>query len=469
MTLASRLYHGTLHSSQVGGLSNIHETCRALFGTRRLPRPPPPPPPPSLRELDGSLLVVSAGPRLVIFNAVDGLLRVHKVCHQRDIFCLSVSRDGAYIASGGGDKAVSVWNWDLNQKYTFTHADVLQAVSFNPVQTNILATVSAIDFAIWSMPSSSVKKIKLPARACCAAWTSDGQMLTIGLHSGLITMRDLSGVEKYSLRRSAPIWDVHWAVAKGVVVNGATSAYPVDLLSVACWDGTISFYTTNGTQVGRDVASPNGSLPCSISSFSDGEFIIVAGSDKKATLMTRDGVKLNTVAEAKDWVWNAAVRPRSSSVAVVTNGGTIALHNITFSTVHGLYGDRYALRDSCTDVLVSHLTSDTRIRIKCRDYVKKVAVYKDRLAVQLPDRIIIYETVPVDEPAKDMARAAKETGPSSSPPTTGPAAVMYRVRDKIIENLECNLLVVASSHVVLCLDKKLALYAFNGVRGKGGH
>ena len=31
------------------------------------------------------------------------------------------------------------------------------------------------------------------------------------------------------------------------------------------------------------------------------------------------------------------------------------------------------------------------MRIKCRDYVKKIAVYKDRLAVQLPDRVIIYE------------------------------------------------------------------------------
>jgi intraflagellar transport protein 122 len=411
--------------------------------------------------LDGSFLVVSAGPRLVIFNAVDGSVRTHKVCHQRDIFCLSVSRDGAYIASGGGDKAISVWNWDLNQKYTFTHADVLQAVAFNPVATNVLATVSAIDFAIWTMPSTSVKKIKLPARACCTAWTSDGQMLTIGLHSGIISVRDLSGAEKFSLRRSAPIWDVHWALAKGVVVDGAASAHPVDLLTVACWDGTISFYTTDGTQVGRDVQSPNGGLPCSISSFSGGEYIVVAGSDKKATLMTRDGVKLNTVAESKDWIWNAVTRPRSSSIAVVSNNGTISLHSITFSTVHGLYGDRYALRESCTDVVVSHLTSDTRVRIKCRDYVKKVAVYKDRLAVQLPDRIIIYETVPVDE----SLSSSKAGGAAISSPTTSHSStVMYRVRDKIIASLECNLLVVTSSHVVLCLDKKLALYSFKGVR-----
>lgn len=30
-------------------------------------------------------------------------------------------------------------------------------------------------------------------------------------------------------------------------------------------------------------------------------------------------------------------------------------------------------------------------RHACRDYVKKIAVYKDKLAVQLPSKIVIYE------------------------------------------------------------------------------
>jgi hypothetical protein len=35
---------------------------------------------------------------------------------------------------------------------------------------------------------------------------------------------------------------------------------------------------------------------------------------------------------------------------------------------------------------------DTRqVRIKCRDYVRKIAVYRDRLAVQLPDKVHVYE------------------------------------------------------------------------------
>jgi intraflagellar transport protein 122 len=64
---------------------------------------------------------------------------------------------------------------------------------------------------------------------------------------------------------------------------------------------------------------------------------------------------------------------------------------------------------------------------------------RDRLAVQLPDRVYIYELAHDD--AYDMH---------------------YRIKDKIYEHLECNLLVVTSQHVILCLEKKLQLYNFQG-------
>ena len=46
------------------------------------------------------------------------------------------------------------------------------------------------------------------------------------------------------------------------------------------------------------------------------------------------------------------------------------------------------------------------MRIKTRDYVKKIAVFKSRVAVQLPDRVLVYETAQQD--AYDMHYKLRE-------------------------------------------------------------
>ena len=37
--------------------------------------------------------------------------------------------------------------------------------------------------------------------------------------------------------------------------------------------------------------------PCSIGYFSNGEYICIGGSDRKVSLWTKEGVRLNTIAE----------------------------------------------------------------------------------------------------------------------------------------------------------------------------
>ena len=43
---------------------------------------------------------------------------------------------------------------------------------------------------------------------------------------------------------------------------------------------------------------------------------------------------------------------------------------------------RYAYREYMTDVVIQHLISNETVTVKCRDLVKKIAVYKNRLAVR---------------------------------------------------------------------------------------
>ena len=88
-----------------------------------------------------------------------------------------------------------------------------------------------------------------------------------------------------------------------------------------------------------------------------------------------------------------------------------------------------------TDVVIQHLTTEQKVRIKCNDYVKKLAVYKDCLAIQLPKRITVYQ----------LTAGADTTD------------MRYKPLAVIEQELECNLLVVTAHHLTLCQVRGLAL------------
>ena len=64
----------------------------------------------------------------------------------------------------------------------------------------------------------------------------------------------------------------------------------------------------------------------------------------------------------------------------------------------------------------------------------------DRLAVQLAERINIYELYSAES-----------------------ADMHYRVKEKINQRVDCNLLVVCTNHIVLCQEKKLQCLNFKGI------
>jgi intraflagellar transport protein 122 len=66
-------------------------------------------------------------------------------------------------------------------------------------------------------------------------------------------------------------------------------------------------------------------------------------------------------------------------------------------------------------------------------------VYRDRLAVQLSERVIIYE------------------------PSGDNEEMHYRIKEKLLQSLECNLLVVTTNNLILYLDKRLQSLTFEGI------
>ncbi|XP_009881174.1 PREDICTED: intraflagellar transport protein 122 homolog isoform X2 [Charadrius vociferus] len=254
------------------------------------------------------------------------------------------------------------------------------------------------------------------------------------MFNGIVSIRNKNGDEKVKIERtggaSSPIWSICWNPSRDE---------RNDILAVADWGQKLSFYQLSGKQIGKDRVLNFD--PCCVSYFTKGEYILLGGSDKQVSLFTKDGVRLGTIGEQSSWVWTCKVKPDSNYVVIGCQDGTISFYQLIFSTVHGLYKDRYAYRDSMTDVIVQHLITEQKVRIKGRELVKKIAIYKNRLAIQMPEKILIYELYSDD--SSDM---------------------YYRVKEKIVKKFECNLLVVCSDHIILCQEKRLQCLSFSGIK-----
>ncbi|XP_057273546.1 intraflagellar transport protein 122 homolog isoform X1 [Pezoporus wallicus] len=382
---------------------------------------------------DGTQLIIAAGNRLLVYDTSDGTLIQPLKGHKDTVYCVAYAKDGKRFASGSADKSVIIWTSKLEGILKYTHNDSIQCVSYNPL-THQLASCSSSDFGLWSPEQKSVSKHKTSSKVTCCSWTNDGQYLALGMFNGVVSIRNKNGEEKVKIERaggaSSPIWSICWNPSRDE---------RNDILAVADWGQKLSFYQLSGKQIGKDRMLNFD--PCCVSYFTKGEYILLGGSDKQVSLFTKDGVRLGTIGEQSSWVWTCRVKPDSNYVAVGCQDGTISFYQLIFSTVHGLYKDRYAYRDSMTDVIVQHLITEQKVRIKGRELVKKIAIYKNRLAIQMPEKILIYELYSDD--SSDMH---------------------YRVKEKIAKKFECNLLVVCSEHIILCQEKRLQCLSFRGIK-----
>lgn len=383
---------------------------------------------------DGAHLVVAVGSRVLVYDSKEGDLLHSLRGHKDTVYTVDYSRDGTRFASGGADKTVIVWTRKAEGILKYTHTDSVQRVVYNPCET-ILASCTSVDFGLWSQEQKSVNKHKVHAKILSASWNNDGQYLALGFIDGKIIIKDKQGQEKVSMIRSAPIWTICWS----------PSPDDPELLAVGCWDQTLSFYQMTGEQHFKD--RKLGFNPCCVSYSAGGEYMMIGGSDCQATLCTREGVKLGSVCQKPGWVWAVKGRPGFDGLALGCGDGSIDLYDLKFMAVHSLYQERFSYRENMTDVIVQHLVSEQKVRIKCRDYVAKIAMYRDRLAVKLPDKVHIYELTQQDDNFD----------------------LHYRIKDKIYlstADMEkpCDHLKVVSMNIILVHQKRIQLLDFKGAK-----
>lgn len=183
-------------------------------------------------------------------------------------------------------------------------------------------------------------------------------------------------------------------------------------------------------------------------------YLVMTGSNKQIQVMSKEGIKLAEVIEPiNSWIWCADTCADEEMVAYGTHTGAVEYLKVSFTSVHSLYRDRYAYRENLTEVIVHHLTIDKRVRIKCKDMIHNISLYRNKLAVQLHDRVCIYESSS-DDAIDIHFRLRKEK--------IFLAGMSKHVDIKTTKNF----LVVASNHIMVAKGKVVELYSIDGIRQK---
>src|SRR5262249_4247208 len=111
--------------------------------------------------------------------------------HTAPVRCVAYSPDGRYLASGGDDHAVIVWDLAQGKKLATLHghADWVRAVAFTCQEGRIATGGWDSQVNIWTFPAGPTKRKPLSSVALhdwvwAVAYAPDGWALAAGLNSG---------------------------------------------------------------------------------------------------------------------------------------------------------------------------------------------------------------------------------------------------------------------------------------------
>lgn len=318
---------------------------------------------------DGRQLLVAANHDIHIFGAKDGLLTNSLKEHKDVVTSIAYSADGKRFASASADKHCIIWTNKLEGVLKFSHSDVVKCVVYNPI-THQLVSGSTMDFGMWSLKQKSVSKIKISNAINCCAWSEDGLFLALGLVSGTVSIRGQNGEEKFRIDKNsaAPIWSL---------------AFRGSYLITMDFDQRMKFYEfENRTELLNQFIGFDGQFIQTLHAY---DFLMTGGSNRQISLYTKDGILLGPVCDKQSsWIRRATLNPTDErQIAFGTQDGHLALVSIDFDLVYSVHRERYAFRERMTDVVIQQLRTGEKIRIKCHEPVKNLALSRNRFVVGL--------------------------------------------------------------------------------------
>ncbi|KAF7490105.1 Intraflagellar transport protein -like protein [Sarcoptes scabiei] len=341
---------------------------------------------------NGENLLIAVENKIHVHEADTGTLIQTLKGHKDTILVISFANDGKRFATGSIDKQVIIWThkWEAILKYT--HNESVRCLQFNPCSYQILSCTNS-DLGLWSPEQKNVSKIKISNPINCCCWNDDGVIFALGHNNGLVSIRFKDGEEKTKFDRRGSIWGLNFYRSK---------ERKEERLFVIDWLKTLTIFNLDNNQL---------------------------------ELYTNDGISLAPITTQNSWIMSCNSN-RSRRIAFTCQNGLVSIIKIDLKKIFAIDRNHFAFRESMINVIVEDLFTKTKTLIECNDFVQKIAIYKDLLAIQLPNKIHLYES-------DDLG-------------------LKFLLKEKISIQFTCRALILSSKNLIYCQDNRIKSINFFG-------
>lgn len=168
----------------------------------------------------------------------------------------------------------------------------------------------------------------------------------------------------------------------------------VDKIVVLDLNQCLSYFSSDLKLIGTEKTLEY--IPTTLCVFSNIQLVSVGYKNGVMDLWTFDGVKVSSIE-----LLNASIKSlnqiQENAFISLFENGSIEKYTLESELIHSSQSNRLAIRENMTEIVIHHLGTHQKARIRCRDLIQHIALKNNTLGVSLVDKIIIYESDPKEE------------------------------------------------------------------------